>query len=530
MNFNSHRVYRQPLVLLLALVALMTSLLSSLAVPVEAASGDLDPTFGIAGKVTSSAFGSADSVRAIAIQRDGKIVVAGTGFRQPPPQTWSDVGLARFNLDGTPDQTFGAGGFVVMNFFDFDGAFAVGIQSDGRIVVGGYTSNGMGKPLSLLARFNPDGSLDSTFGNLGRIRGADFSHIYALVILPNDKIFAVGFVEFGSYLPRGYQLARLNADGTPDQTFNGSGYVLTPTSDGPAYAVAVQPDSKFIIGGGDPFKLVRYLADGSIDTSYGTNGVVTAAFTKPHSVITALALQSDGRIVAAGYVGDTATGPFDFALARFKSNGSPDKSFNGDGRVTTDFFGEDDAARALIIQPDGRLVAVGYASRAGNYDFALARYNGNGSLDSTFGSGGKATTDFNGGNDKAYAAALQSDGKLIAAGGTVGTIAQGALARYRGDGFDLILQDESNGNILQIDSATGQYLFKNCAGTVLGGTGSVTRRGATLSLQHNGSDRKVQATVDGNTHRANATIKILGGGPAYSILDRDVTNNTGTCP
>jgi len=166
----------------------------------------------------------------------------------------------------------------------------------------------------------------------------------------------------------------------------------------------------------------------------------------------------------------------------------------------------------------------------GNYDFALARYNGDGNLDSAFGSGGKVTTDFTGGNDRAFAAALQSDGKIVAFGNTVGTITQGALARYSGDGFDLTLQDESNGNILQINSTTGQYVFKNCAGTVLGGTGTITRRGATITLQHNGGDRKVQATVDGNTHRASATIKIIGGGPAYTIIDRDITNNTGTCP
>lgn len=525
LNFNPHRVFR-PFALMSALVLLMVGILSPFTLAVKAATGDLDPTFGTGGRVTSNALVSSDAIRAIAIQQDGKIVVAGTGFHQPPPQTWSDVGLGRFNPDGSPDQTFGTGGFVTINFFDFDGAYAVGIQSNGKIVVGGYTSNGMGKPRSLLARFNPDGSLDPTFGRFGWLWGDDFSHYYALAILPDDKILAVGFIDQGSYVPRGYLMTRLNADGTGDSSFNG---YRTPSTDGPAYAVVVQPDGRFIIGGSNPFKLIRYLTNGSIDTSFGTNGVATATFTKAYSVVTSLALQSDGRIVAAGYAGDI-NGPFDFALARFKVNGALDKSFNGNGQVTTDFFGEDDTARALVIQPDGRPVAVGYASHMGNYDFALARYNGDGSLDTIFGSGGKVTTDFSGGNDRAYAAVLQSDGKIIAAGNTSNPFGKGALARYSGDGFDLTLQDESNGNILQINSATGQYVFKNCAGTVLGGTGTITRRGATLTLQHNGGDRKIQATIDNNMHRANATIKIIGGGPAYTIIDRDITNNTGTCP
>src|SRR5437868_3678788 len=138
MNFNSQRLYRQPRVLLLALVAFIAGVLSSLAVPVGAASGDLDPTFGIGGKVMITAPQGPKALRAIAIQKDGKVVVAGWGAN-PPPQGFYDVALARFNPDGSPDQTFGAGGYVLSSFSeDPDEAYDIGIQSDGKIVVGGY--------------------------------------------------------------------------------------------------------------------------------------------------------------------------------------------------------------------------------------------------------------------------------------------------------------------------------------------------------------------------------------------------------
>src|SRR5262249_41260291 len=145
---------------------------------VEAAAGDLDGSFGSGGKVVTGVFNLVESARAVAIQNDGKIIVAGASGNPPPPQTYYDVALARFNADGSLDQTFGSGGFAVNNFFDFDEAYAVGLQSDGKIIVGGYTSNSMGKPLWLLVRYTADGQIDMSFGTNGRIRGPEFTHIF----------------------------------------------------------------------------------------------------------------------------------------------------------------------------------------------------------------------------------------------------------------------------------------------------------------------------------------------------------------
>lgn len=528
MKHRSHFVPRQPVILALALVALLVTILSPFTV--GAAASDLDPTFGSGGKVTADFFNAAESVRAMAIQPDGKIVVAGSRLSIPPPQTFRDVALGRFNPDGSPDTSFGTGGFVAINLSSgADEAYAVGLQSDGKIVVGGYGQNSMGKPLSLLARFTADGQRDTTFTIQ---RGVDFSAIYALAILPDDKIVTLTYVDQASVVPRGFLLSRLNPDGSFDTSFNGNHIVSIPFTLGyKAAALAIQPNGEIVIGAGSPFTVLRYNANGTPDTAFASNGVATASFSSAFSSITSLALQSDGRIVAAGLTGASAAGPFDFALARFNNDGSLDGTFSGDGKVATDFFGDDDAARALAIQPDGQLIAVGYARRAGNYDFALARYNVDGSLDAGFGTGGKATTDFNGGNDQAYTAALDADGKLVAAGNTAGAVIQGALARYQGSSssFDLILQDEKKGNILKINSETGEYLFINCGGVTLGGTGTITRHGGLVSLQHNTTDRKVQANIEVDKNKANATIKISGS-PAYTINDKDITNNSGTCP
>lgn len=512
---------------------LMTAIFSPFAGSVEASASDLDGSFGSNGKVVTDLFNLGESARAVAIQSDGKIVVAGARWNPPPPQTYYDVALARFNPDGSLDQTFGTGGFAVNNFFDFDEAYTVGLQSDGKIVVGGYTSNAMGKPLWLLVRYTAAGQIDMSFGANGRIKGPEFTHIFTVAIQPDDKIVWSGYASTGSPLPGapGYILSRLNADGTSDNGFNGGCFMLTSAAmNFTTTAMALQPDGKILIGAGSsPFRLLRYNTDGTPDPLFSAGSNDGGTFPGMVAGVTAIAVQPDGRILAAGYIGETAGGPFDFALVRYNSNGSRDKKFDGDGRVTTDFFGGDDVARALVLQTDGRILAVGYAGNAGNYDFALARYNPNGSLDSSFGTDGKATTDFNGGNDKAYAAALQSDGKLVIAGNTAGATVQGALARYKGTSFDICLQDESNGNILQINPETGDYLFKNCAGTVLGGVGTLTRRGNLITLQNNTGSHKLQATIDGNTGKATATLKIFGQGPALTITDRDITNNSGTC-
>jgi len=177
--------------------------------------------------------------------------------------------------------------------------------------------------------------------------------------------------------------------------------------------------------------LARYTPDGSLDSSFDSDGRVTTDFAGSSDEILTLTIQADGKLVVAG---DAFTGTdYDFALARYNSNGSLDSTFDSDGRVTTDFANNSDEASALSIQADGKLVVAGDRDTGTDFDFALARYNSDGSLDSTFGSGGRVTTDFAGSFDVALALAIQADGKLVAAGGAIiGDGLDFALARYQG--------------------------------------------------------------------------------------------------
>ena len=239
--------------------------------------------------------------------------------------------------------------------------------------------------------------------------------------------------------------------GALDSSFGTAGKVVTDFGlDEGAEAVATQEDGKILAAGGvyDPstslseFMVVRYLADGNLDTSFGDGGRKVLSF-EAQSVANGsdLAVQADGKIVLAGWalVGSSA----DFALARLNPDGSVDASFGANGEVTTDLGGTIDAGEALALQPDGKLLVAGITRhvgpRAGNpYDFALARYNPDGTLDSSFGTGGHIATDFGGTDDVATGIALQPDGKIILAGSGFNPASSGSdageLARYNSDG------------------------------------------------------------------------------------------------
>jgi uncharacterized delta-60 repeat protein len=328
--------------------------------PFPTAPGSLDKCFGAGGKKTTAIGTSTDQAHALAIQSDGKIVVAGHGnFPE-----WNFT-LARYNHNGSLDTSFGTGGKVRTLVGSRSWANALAIQSDGKIVVAGFSSNGSNYDFALV-RYNPNGSLDTSFGTGGKV--------------------------------------------TTD--FNSSNDI--------AASLAIQSDGKIVLAGhsgGSPshFALARYNPNGSLDTSFDGDGKLTTAFSVVESSLaSALAIQSDGKIIAAGYYANV--GNRNFALVRYNPNGSLDTSFDSDGKVTTDFNSSSDIAASLAIQNDGRIVVAGTSASSLNADFALARYNLNGSLDTSFGTGGKVTTDFNSGNDTAYDLAIQSNGRIVVAG------------------------------------------------------------------------------------------------------------------
>ena len=217
----------------------------------------------------------------------------------------------------------------------------------------------------------------------------------------------------------------------------------------------------------------------------------------------------------------------DFALARFNTNGSLDAPFGSGGSVITD-LGGDENALDLAIQSDGRLVAAGEIVANLRSNFVLARYNSDGSLGTSFGSGGKVITDF-GVDSFAQSVAIQNDGKIIAAG-RAGTLdnANFALARYQAANFDRCIQDESNGNLLRINTATGDYEFSVCRKNfTVTGRGIVTLRGCKTEFQASGSGGNIAASINTCTNVASATVQVQG--KTYTITDQNITNNTCTC-
>ena len=342
--------------------------------PAAPAPGDLDTAFGGDGKVTTDLTRHGGLTNAVAIQADGKIVAAGHSLGPKPK-----FALARFRVNGTLNITFGGDGTVTTTIGG-DGAVAnaVAIQADGKIVAAGQSFGS--NPEFALARYNGDGTLDTTFGTDGKVT-TDFTGVgdlaTAVAIQADGKIVAAGT---GSGSP---ELARYDPAGTLDPTFGNEGRVVTDFSGFAsflAYAVAIQADGKivaagehfecFIDGCESGFLLLRYNTDGSLDTTFGGDGV-TGGFP---GWANAVAIQVDGRIVAAGEWLNPPNDPR-FAVLRYKTDGTLDQSFGKRGWVLTDFTRGTDVAQGVAIQADGKIVAAGGSAVFGpNPKFALARY------------------------------------------------------------------------------------------------------------------------------------------------------------
>ncbi len=403
----------QPWFIFTLLVALLV--LSLTTMPVWASTTNnsgLDPTFGNNGIVKTD-FSVYDEGHTVAVLSDGKLLIAG----YTAGQSDDDFALVRYNSDGSLDTTFGTDGIVTTDLGDYDYGYAMVIASDNQIIVAGYT--GSDNVDFALVRYNSDGSLDTTFDTDGKVTTDLGSNDYgrALALQADGKIVVAGYTGNDNV---DFALVRYNSDGSLDTTFDTDGQVTTDLGgEDNGLALAVQADGKLLVAGSsgtdnDDFVLVRYNSDGSLDTTFDTDGFAINHLAG-NDYGYALAIQSDDKILVAGSSGT------DFAMARYTSDGSLDTTFATDGFAVHN-LGGNDYGYALAIQSDDKILVAGSSGS----DFALARYTGNGSLDSTFGSNGKVITDF-GGQDFGTALTIQADGKAIVAGYSSGNF---ALARY----------------------------------------------------------------------------------------------------
>ncbi len=407
--------------------------------------GDLDLDFGGLGWVYFD-YGGLDSGRAVALQSDGKIVMAGYTH----DRGLGNFALVRFNSDGTVDGDFGIAGQVITDFdMANDEAHAMVIQSDGRIVVGGSAVVGGDEDFAL-ARYNTDGSLDTTFG-VGGLVTTDFygggwrDRIYALALDYQDRIIAVGSAE--NVGDSDFALARYRTTGELDRTFGPAATGLVTTNFGfigdRAYAVTIQNGEKIVVGGqagssgsNSDFALARYNLDGALDGDFSDDGQLTTDFGTTTSYCSALLIQNEERIIAAGRAG-TSMEVCDFALAGYYDGGRLDNEFGNGGLVTTRFDYGRSAILAAALQDNGMIVAVGWTG-IWNLDqcFALAHYGVDGLLDTGFGAQGMVTTCFSTFN-AAEAVAIQPNDYIVAAGwvGFETDSIDYAVARYINSAF-----------------------------------------------------------------------------------------------
>jgi uncharacterized delta-60 repeat protein len=309
------------------------------------------------------------------LQPDGKIVGAGIIYNE---FTNSQFVLVRYEPDGVLDTTFGDAGQVILDNININ---AIALQPDGKILAAGHTFQNPSDKDIIILRFNENGSLDSGFGTNGKttssIGNRDFAN--AMTLQPDGKILIAGY-SFTEGFESDYCLARYDSDGMPDAGFGINGIVTLDVDESDeANAVKIQPDGKIIFAGfsansnTSSHAMVRLQEDGSLDTGFGMGGM--GMVVGPESGMgKSIALQDDGKIILAGSCSNG--GSHNIGLKRFQANGAPDTTFGDNGTTTTPFMASC-KANALLIQPDAKIVIGGEAGTTGGTykpDFALARY------------------------------------------------------------------------------------------------------------------------------------------------------------
>jgi uncharacterized delta-60 repeat protein len=394
--------------------------------------GTLDGDFDADGKVTTDFNTSIDQGRAVAIQQDQKIVVAGISHNG----TDNDFALVRYNIDGTLDNSFGDIGKVITDINNNDYVHDLAIQPDGKIVVAGHTYPGANYDVTLV-RYNTDGTLDNSFSSDGIvfINVGNEDQCLSIALQEDGKIVAVGFYNNGT--DKDLTVVRFTTGGSLDESFGDHGIVTTAIggADEIAESVVIQSDGKIITAGyydngtDNDFALARFNSDGELDDSFGENGIVKTPVGSFGDVAVGVVLQSDGKIVVAGHSDNGSDR--DIAILRYNADGSLDDSFDSNGIVLIPIGDGEDYCEDITLQPDGKILVTGYSFNGENYDFFVLRCNTDGSPDDAFGDDGIVITPFGSSNDYGKEIAVQENGRIVVAGfSNNGENDDFAVARY----------------------------------------------------------------------------------------------------
>ncbi len=440
---------RHPLPLCRVLLPLL-----GLATAVAAAPSPLDPTFDRDGLVETYLGRGSDYASAVLVEPSGKVVVAGS----TPGNNLGDFLVARFTRSGQLDRRFGRNGIAKLSLIGNDGAQSIIRQPDGKLIVGGSTGTNTGQERRFaLARLNSDGSLDSSFGEGGKVTTRvleDGAAIWGLALQSDGSVIAAGTTVINGELRAA--VARYSDTGELDLSFDEDGLVVLNQGQNSeeARAVAVDDQNRIVLAGfslssqGSRSAVIRLTATGQLDTGFGAGGVSVFDMGPDGGLPRALAVQGDGILVAGvGVTEINRSLTQDFALARLDSAGSLDPTFGTNGVTLTDFRGRNDDAYAITLDGEGRILLAGTISIGGgrpHADFGLARYTAAGVLDAGFHGIGKVTTNI--GNsarlqpsiDEARGVAVAPDQKIVVAGVTDSQVngrgvsrSHIALARYR---------------------------------------------------------------------------------------------------
>jgi uncharacterized delta-60 repeat protein len=508
--------------------AYLTLLILLFNIPAWSAAGDLDASFGQNGITLPPGFNGNSYATAIALQPDGKIIAGGTV--PTPPGGFPGFGLARYLPNGALDTTFGTNGRVVTSLNEYTSTGttlnAIAVLPDGKIVIAGSVripdpSNGFSQYALFVIRYNSDGSLDSTFFGNGKYKyeaGGINTSGEAIKVLPDGKFLVAGYTgaALKGNVPYKGLLFRFAGNGL-DSTFAGGGISITPTASGEFryFSLTTLPDNKILVGGAIGnnaimvyFSITRYNADGTIDAGFGTNGTITKteAF---YSKAVGTLVQTDGKIIGICSVNPLSDSS-DVVVFRFLPDGTPDPSFGTNGKVTTAVTNLADEARAGALQKDGKIIVAGYSynvNTGAGYNPLVIRYNPNGTLDRTFGTGGIARQPS---TAQLSDMLLQDDGKILGVGNPFNSIDfPGFRAiRYLANGArDYDFDGDRKADVSIFRPAAAEWYWLNSSNNQSSG------------LQFgNGTDKPVPADFDGD---GKTDVSVFRDGDWYRLNSSD---------